>query len=71
MTEFIAEWHVSVNRDSGRPGVGRNKLRTYKTFKSAYETEEYGKLLMPLCHRAAYAKFRCGVAPIRIETGQI
>lgn len=70
MTEFVAEWHVSINRDSGRSGIGRNKLRTYKLFKSVYETEAYCKLPMPICHRAAYAKFRCGVAPIRIETGR-
>ena len=25
---------------------------------------------MPLRHRAAFAKFRCGVAPLRIETGR-
>ena len=25
---------------------------------------------MPLSHRAAFAKFRCGVDPIRIETGR-
>ena len=26
-------------------------------------------MLLPLKHRSAFAKFRCGVAPIRIETG--
>ena len=25
---------------------------------------------MPISHRAAFCKFRCGVAPIRIETGR-
>ena len=25
---------------------------------------------LPLKHRSAFAKFRCGVAPIRIETGR-
>ena len=25
---------------------------------------------MPKTHRSAYAKFRCGVAPIRLETGR-
>ena len=33
MTEYIEEWHVSINRESGRSGVGRNKLRTYRIFK--------------------------------------
>ncbi len=27
-------------------------------------------MLLPLKHRAAFAKFRCGTAPIRIETGR-
>ena len=43
---------------------------TPKLFKSDYEPEMYCKLLLPLSHRAAFAKFRCGVAPIRIETGR-
>ena len=25
---------------------------------------------MPFCERSAFAKFRCGVAPIRLETGR-
>ena len=28
------------------------------------------KINMPLSHRAAFAKFRCGVAPLKIETGR-
>ena len=32
--------------------------------------EEYCKILLPLKHRSAFAKFRCGVAPIKIETGR-
>ena len=27
-------------------------------------------MIMPLRHRSAFAKFRCGVAPLRIETGR-
>ena len=38
----------------GPSGRGRNKLRLYKTFKQNYIAEN----------------FRCGVAPIRIETGR-
>ena len=65
MATYVDEWYDTVNRESGCFGVGRNKLRTHKT----YEPEKYCRLLMPLSHRAAFAKFRCGVAPIRIETG--
>ena len=49
--------------------VDRGKLRTYRLFKTEYKVETYCKLLMPYSHRAAFAKFRCGVAPFRIETG--
>ena len=68
MNNYVADWHNSINRESGRSGVGRNKLRTYRLFKTEYETENYCRLLMAVSHRAAFAKFR-GVAPIRIETG--
>ena len=47
-----------------------NKLRTYKRFKNTYEVEAYVKTVMPRCHRSALAKFRCGVAPIRVENGR-
>ena len=48
-----------------------NKLRTYKRFKDTYEVEAYVKTVMPRCqHRSTLANFRCGVAPIMVETGQ-
>ena len=49
---------------------GGNKLRKYALFKTVFEAEMYCKKLLPLCHRAAFAKFRCGVAPLPIETGR-
>ena len=36
--------------------------------KREYKTEDYWLLRLPLKQRFAFAKFRCGVAPIRIET---
>ena len=33
-------------------------------------SEEYLKINIPLCQRSALAKFRCGVAPLAIETGR-
>ena len=42
-----------------------SKLRTYKLFKNDHYTEQYLRKNMP-----AYAKFRCGVAPIKIETNR-
>ena len=41
-----------------------------KLLKDDYHTEQYCKILMSQSHRAAFAKFRAGVAPLRIETGR-
>lgn len=46
------------------------KLRTYKLLKSNYEVEHYRKIHMSYAQRSAYAKFRCCVAPIKLETGR-
>lgn len=50
------------------PEAGGNKLRTYRTFKHEYATEQYVKIVTQKKYRSAYAKFRCGVAPIKVET---
>ena len=47
-----------------------NKLRTYRTYKSSFETETYVKVWMPFAWRSSIAKFRTGVAPLRLETGR-
>ncbi|XP_053380394.1 uncharacterized protein LOC128548887 [Mercenaria mercenaria] len=70
MDEFINEWKVSINRVNGIRNVGRNKLRTYSLFKSNFDVEQYCKMILPHQHRSAFSKFRCGVAPLRIETGR-
>ena len=49
---------------------GSNKLRTYKTFKHDFLTELYVCIITQKKYKFAYAKFRCDVAPIRIETGK-
>jgi hypothetical protein len=46
-----------------------NKLRTYKLLKHDFCTEPYLEYKMPLNYRSAYAKLRCWVAPLRVETG--
>ncbi len=63
-------WLTEVNRVQAKRGTGLNKLRTYITFKDSYETENYAKAVLPRSHRAALASFRCGTAPLRIETGR-
>lgn len=57
-----------LNTVSSRRGNGDNKLRTYKVFKTEFKVEEYCKMLLLLKHRSALAKFRCGIALIKIET---
>ena len=47
----------------------RNKLKSYKRFKFEYGVENYCKVLVPFKDSSAFAKFMCGVAPIRLETG--
>jgi len=64
------EWYAKIRRDDAIRGSGRNKLRTYKTFKEEYKTEPYVYEIIPKHHRSALAKFRSGVAPLRIETGR-
>ena len=68
--KHLADWSDAVNRFSSINGNGRNKLRTYSTFKSEYCIENYCKSIMPLKHRSAMAKLRCGVTPLRNESGR-
>ena len=39
-------------------------------FKQCFNKEKYLCINMPGKYKSAYAKFRCGVAPLRIETGR-
>ena len=70
MNEFKNSWFESVHNPVGPSGRDGNKLRTYALFKTVFEAEMYCKKLLPLHHRAAFAKFRCGVAPLCTETGR-
>ena len=60
----------AIDKEQAVNGTGRNKLRTYRLIKRTYKTEPYCLTRLPPKHRSAFAKFRCGVAPIRIETGR-
>lgn len=70
LQQFVSKWRNDVNSDVGPSGRGRNKLRTYKTFKHDFILEKYVSSHIPVKHRAAYAKFRFGVAPLKLETGR-
>jgi hypothetical protein len=67
---YEQRWWADLNREHAVHGHGRNKLRTYWTFKESFEPEKYVKKIMSRVHRRAFALFRCGVAPIGIETGR-
>ena len=47
-----------------------NKLRLYKHIKQNYNMENYFSMNIPKSHRSFLAQFRCGILPIRIETGR-
>ena len=44
MNLHIHEWQTQINGDSSRSGNGRDKLRTYRLFKTDYIVEDYCKL---------------------------
>jgi hypothetical protein len=69
-SSYMDSWRNDVNRDIAARGRGRNKLRTYKLIKSEHQVESYLSARIPQSHRSALAKFRCGVAPLRLETGR-
>ena len=46
------------------------KLRTCVPYKKLYHTKEYVNQLLLKRHRSVFAQFRCGILPIRIETGR-
>ena len=64
------KWLESVQRESAKSKKGKNKLRTYRSFKSLFASECYVYTIMPHSHRSAMAQLRCGTAPLRIETGR-
>ena len=64
------KWTASLQRNNAVRGTGHNKLRTYRLFKSEFCTEKYLYTKIPYHYRASFTKFRCGVAPLRLETGR-
>lgn len=70
LNKFKNEWLQDVNRENARQGNGKNKLRMYSQYKQDFQSEAYLKCSVSRAHRSAYAKFLCGVASIRTETGR-
>ena len=46
------------------------KLRTYKLFKESFGAEKYLLINCDKYERSLLAQFRCGILPIRVETGR-
>ena len=68
--QYKSGWLRDINRETASRGLGRNKLRTYRLFKTEFKTESYLYCPMTKTHRRSFSKFRCGVAPLRLETGR-
>ena len=49
---------------------GKPKLRTYKQFKMSRGIEDYVTLNISKHERSILCQFRCGILPLRIETGR-
>ena len=47
-----------------------SKLRTYVTFKNDFVLEQYVLLNLDKQERSKVAQFRCGILPLRVETGR-
>ena len=47
-----------------------SKLRTYRNFKTVFETENYVNLNLSKIERSHLAQFRSGILPLRVETGR-
>ena len=45
-------------------------IKKKKKKKKKKKSERYISNVIPRMHRSAYAKFRCGVAPLKLETGR-
>ena len=69
---YEKSWKDILNADHARIGQeeGGNKLRTYRRVKHNYATEQYVKIIIQKKYRSAYAKFICGVAPTKLESGR-
>lgn len=55
---------------NGKNANNGNKLRTYRLYKSNFQTETYVKINMSRDQRRILSKFRCCNLPLAIETGR-
>ncbi len=48
----------------------KTKFRAYVTFKNEFNVEPYLLNSIQKCQRFVFAKLRCGILPLHIETGR-
>jgi hypothetical protein len=60
------EWNANVHQGN----AAKDKLRTYKLFKTSYGYEPYINHIKQKTHRYHLTKFRTGTLPLSIETGR-
>ena len=61
-TKFVRDWeHHCLTKD---------KLRTYRSFKTEMSTASHLNCNLPKCQRSLISQLRLGILPIRIETGR-
>ncbi len=58
----MATWESDINN--------KTKLRTYIKFKHEYGVESYIEKFLSKRQRSILAQFRCGILPLKIETGR-
>ena len=58
---FETKWKIEVNN--------KPKLRTYKTFKTSFETSKFIKWNLEKSDRSLLAQFMCGILQLRVESG--
>ena len=68
---YINEWFNDPNRVNAKHEQGRDKLCTYKLLKHILDTECYLLKVTDRCCIWDLARFRCGVAPLATETGNL
>ena len=62
LCNFENEWMLKLHQHA--------KLRLYKNIKQNYNMKKYLSMNIPKSHRSLLAQFKCGIIPIRIETGR-
>ena len=64
LSDCMFKWQATLDRGTN------NKLRTYRLMKTEFVSEPYLEMPIARKERKVLALVRCGVAPLRLETGR-